>query len=59
MDIREIEQMRSLQRKYYNELRFKRRMRGIYVSSQVLFLYRLSVMFTLGFGMACLIKALD
>ena len=57
MDIKEIELMRKLQKKYYMELENKRRYqpKGMYVNVHMLFLYRLSLVFTIGFCTAVLI----
>ena len=49
MTVYEIETMRALQRKYYGEFRHKR-----YRSLEV-FVYRLWIVFSLGFIVACFI----
>jgi hypothetical protein len=56
MDIREIELMRQLQRKYFDELR-RKKSKGVYVNAQVLFMYRLCLVFTIGSFIGILIKA--
>jgi hypothetical protein len=56
MDVREIELMRSLQRKYYGEL--KKKPKGVYVNAQVLFFYRLCAVFVLGSAIGLLLRAL-
>jgi hypothetical protein len=47
MDIRKIEMMRQLQREYYDEK--KRKVRYVSVNVQVLFMYRLCLLFVIGF----------
>ena len=55
MDIRKIELMRQLEREYYGEKKSKSK--GVYVNAQVLFIYRLSLVFTIGSFIGILIKA--
>lgn len=54
MNIQEIELMKKLQRKYYEELRKTKREKGVVVNPHVLFLYRLCLVFTVGFALAFL-----
>jgi hypothetical protein len=55
MDIRKIELMRQLQREYYGEKKYGRK--GVYVNVQMLFVYRLCLVFTIGSFIGILIKA--
>jgi hypothetical protein len=54
MDIRKIELMRQLEREYYRENKSKSK--GVYVSAQVLFLYRLCLVFTIGSFIGLVLK---
>ncbi len=54
MDIRKIEMMRQLQREYYDE---KKRVRYVSVNVQVLFMYRLCLLFVIGSFIAVVIRA--
>jgi hypothetical protein len=57
MDIRKIELMRQLEREYYREKKSTRK--GVYVSAQVLFMYRLCLVFTIGSFIGLVIKLLS
>jgi hypothetical protein len=56
MNIRKIAMMRQLQREYYDE---KKRVRYVSVNVQVLFMYRLCLLFVIGFFIVLVLGGLS